>query len=291
MRVIAVLAALLITVLARGNARAQEVSAKVSPREQQVLLELFAATGGERWTKHDGWGTSSPVCDWYGVQCDFIDGDMTRPFVSGLALSSNNLEGVIPPTLADLPNLRSLNVASNHLSGSIPEPLLQRWDNHRFEFSGDGNAFSNLVVRVTVDYSASGILCAEHDDLWFRLELDEVSGRAIFQSLRCADHGSRKTYCLVREGQPGSLGQLSRGLQALGFRSFRRKYDYPFSAVTHGVYVTTTAVWGDRSQKSVETYDRQGPRKVWIAQQLFLGLLTEPFWERETHKPTCDFQK
>jgi hypothetical protein len=108
----------------------------VSPPERQVLLELFAATGGERWTKRDGWGSPAPVCDWYGVWCDFIDGDPSRPSVSGLSLPFNNLEGEIPPSIADLPHLRSMDVAHNRLSGAVPEPLLQRWDNYRFEFSG-----------------------------------------------------------------------------------------------------------------------------------------------------------
>jgi hypothetical protein len=30
---------------------------------------------------------------------------------------------------------------------------------------------------------------------------------------------------------------------------------------------------------------------VWVAQQLFLGLLAEVSWERETRKPKCDFEK
>jgi hypothetical protein len=286
------IAALIITILGHSGTPAQPRSADVSPRERQVLLEFFAATGGERWTKHDGWGSPSPVCDWYGVSCDFIDGDWSRASVAGLSLAFNNLEGEIPPSLADLPRLRLLDVTHNRLSGPVPEPLLERWDNYQFEFSGEGNAFANLVVRGAVEYSASGVLCAEHDDLQFRLEFDAISGRAVFQSVRCADAASRTTYCLVREGNaPVSLTRLSRGLKALGFARFRRQYDYPFTASTHGVYLTTTAVWGDRSRVSVETFDRQGPRRVWIAQQLFLGLATDASWERESRKPKCDFQK
>jgi len=269
----------------------QKPSGNVPSAERQLLMEFFAATGGERWTKRDGWGTSAPVCDWYGVFCDFVDGNPERPFVASLSLPLNNLEGRVPASLADLTRLQSLNVGWNRLSGSIPERLLQRWDDHQFEFSGDGNAFSDFVVRASVEYSASGTLCAVHDDLRFRLDLDAVSGRAVFQSIRCADARSRKTYCLVRDGTPGPFGRLSRELKTLRFASFSPKYDYPFSAATHGVYLTTTAVWGDRSQRSVETYDRQGPREVWLAQQLFLGLIAEASWERETRKPRCDFEK
>jgi Leucine Rich Repeat (LRR) protein len=283
--------ALIAVSLGYVHATAQQPSLNVPPSERQVLMEFYSATGGPRWKKHDGWGTSASVCDWYGVFCNVIDGDQNRPFVAGLSLDFNNLEGRIPASLGNLTRLQSLSVAGNRLSGTVPQPLLQRWDDHAFEFDGDGNVFSDFVVRVSIRYSASGVLCSEYDDLDFRAELDGISRRATFQSIRCAAPGSRTTYCLVREGTPGSLTRLSRELKALRFASFEPKYDYPFSGVTHGVYLTTTAAWGDRSRKSVETYNRQGPRDVWVAQQLFLGLLTEASWERETRKPKCDFEK
>jgi hypothetical protein len=282
---------LVAAVLGYGSAQARQPPADVSPVERQTLAEFFAATGGERWTNRDGWGTSTPVCDWYGVSCDFVDGDPNRPFAAGLSLAHNNLEGHVPASLANLPRLRSLDVSSNRLSGTIPEPLFQRWDKHQLELSGEGNAFSDVVVRASVEYSASGVLCAEHGDLRFRLELDTATGRAVFQSVRCADATSRRTYCLVREGTPGSFGRFSRELKRLGFARFEPEYDYPFSGVTHGVNLKTVAAWGDRSQSAVETYNRQGPRDVWIAQQLFLGLLAEASWERETRQPKCDFEE
>jgi hypothetical protein len=282
---------LLVAVLGCSHALAQQPSGHVSPVERRALVGFFAATGGERWTRRDGWGTAMPVCDWFGVVCDFVDGDPGRPFVTGLRLPLNNLEGRLPASLADLQRLTSLDVTSNRLSGAIPEPLLQRWDEHRLELSSEGNAFSDMVVRASVEYSAFGTLCAEHDDLRFHVDLDAATGRAVFQSVRCADAGARKTYCFVREGTPGSFARLSRELARLGFARFESNYDYVSSAVTHGVSLTTVAAWGDGSERSVATYDRQGPRQVWVAQQLFLGLLAEASWERDTRKPTCDFEK
>lgn len=287
MRIIPVL----VVALACGHAHAQQPSGNVSAVERQTLIEFFAATGGQRWTKQDGWGTSTPVCNWYGVFCDFHEGDANRPFVAGLSLALNNLAGEIPASLGHLKSLRSLDVTGNRLSGTVPELLLQRWDVHQFEFSGEGNAFSDVVVRASVEYSASGALCAEHDDLRFRVDLDALANRAVFQSVRCADAKSRRTYCFVREGTPGSFARFSRELKRLGFARFEPKYDYPFSGATHGGYLTTMATWGDKSESAVETYNRQGPREVWIAQQLFLGLLADAFWDRETRKTTCDFEK
>ena len=158
---------------------------------------------------------------------------------------------------------------------------------HQFEFSGERNAFSDVVVRASVEDSASGALCAKHDDLRFRLDLDTVTNRAVLQSVRCADAKSRRTYCVVRQGTPGSFAPFSRELKRLGFARFEPKYDYPFSGVTHGGYLTTTAAWGNKSQNSVETYNRQRPREVRIAQQLFLGLLSEASGEKETRKASA----
>jgi Leucine Rich Repeat (LRR) protein len=280
---------LILAVLGYGHTTFQQRSANASPAERQVLMQFFDATGGDRWTKKDGWGTATPVCDWYGVSCEFVDGDPNRPIVTSLDLPHNNLEGQLPPTLADLPGLRSLDVTANRLSGSVPEQILQRWDNHRFEFSGEGNTFSGFVMRTSVEYSVSGVLCGDQDEVRFRFDVDGVNGRARFQSVRCLEAKSRTTYCLVREGTPGSLGRFSRALNALGFANFQAKYDYPFSVATHGLYLTTAAKWSDRPQVSVQTYNRQGPRDVWMSQQLFLGLLAEVSWDRQFRKPKCDF--
>jgi len=160
----------------------------VPNQERQVLMELFTVTAGQSWTKRDGWGTSLPVCDWHGVSCDFVEGDANRPVVAGLSLARNNLAGTLPASLSELQHLKSLEVSRNRLTGDVPEALLQRWDTHQFEFSGEGNSFSSAVVSATLEYSASGILCAVHDDVWFRLDVDGASGRTVFQSVRCVDN-------------------------------------------------------------------------------------------------------
>jgi hypothetical protein len=269
----------------------QPSEGNVPADERRVLMESFASTGGDRWSKRDGWGTEQSVCNWYGVWCDYPDGNANRPVVAGLDLSLNNLEGTLPASLAELRHLRSLTLIGNRLSGAVPEGILERWDRHQFKFEGHGNAFSHFVVRATVELAASGTLCSSTDDLHYRAEFDESNNRATFQSVRCTRPGSRNTYCLVREGTPPSLARLSRGLKVLGFTTFRAQYDYPVGAATHGAYLTTAAVWGDGSRVSVETYSGQGPIEVWSAQQLFLGLLSEASWTRESRRPKCDFQK
>lgn len=259
--------------------------------DRRVLLELYASTGGDRWLNRTGWGTSTSVCHWYGVSCDFIDGDPDRPVVSDLDLSLNQLAGSLPASLGDLKQLRSLNVVGNKLTGHLPVALLERWDRHELELNGGGNPFSNTLARATVTYSATGALCSPTEDLRYQLEVDESTNRASFQSVRCTDVASRNTYCLVREGPSPSLLRFTRALTSLRFATFKGDYDFlPGRTMTHGEYLTTAATWGDGTQMSVRTYARQGPVEVWAAQQLFLGLLTEVSWERESRKSKCDFQ-
>ena len=279
--------ALLLTLLAISITHAPDVP----PSERRALMELYASTGGDRWSNRSGWSSANPVCEWYGVQCEYVDGDATRPVVTGLSLAFNNLDGEIPATIDDLGHLKSLSVAGNKLRGRLPERLLQRWDRHAFELDASDNAFSNAVVRATVEYSASGVLCSPTEDVRYRLEVDESKRHATFQSIRCVDATSRNTYCLVREGAAPSLLRLSRALASLGFAKLDPEYNFPFTGMTHGAFLTTEAVWGDRSKKSLRTYARQGPIEAWTAQQLFLGLLVETGWDRESRQPKCDFDK
>jgi hypothetical protein len=78
-RTLWIISAVSLAVLGCAQAGAQQLSGHVSEVERQALMELFAATGGERWTKRDGWGTSAPVCKWHGVFCDFVAGNPSRP--------------------------------------------------------------------------------------------------------------------------------------------------------------------------------------------------------------------
>src|SRR5262249_11678475 len=103
-------------------------SADVPEREREILMELFEKTNGPQWMNREGWGTSRPVCDWHGVQCDFVDGSLQNPIVTGLSLDMNNLRGKLPAALANLEHLHFLDVTGNHLTGAAPEPLLHRWD-------------------------------------------------------------------------------------------------------------------------------------------------------------------
>ncbi|NMH85961.1 leucine-rich repeat domain-containing protein [Flavivirga algicola] len=88
----------------------------VSQTERDALMALYNATDGANWTNNTNWGTSVPVCDWYGVTV--ANGSVTR-----LILNNNQLSGTIPSQLEDLTNLIELNLSNNQLFGSIPSEI------------------------------------------------------------------------------------------------------------------------------------------------------------------------
>jgi hypothetical protein len=87
--------------------------------ERGILQQLHSVTKGSEWLSSDHWLSSQPVCTWFGVQCD-VNGHVTK-----LNLSSNALDGQIPPQLSNLMYLQHLDLSNNHLTGSIPDSIGQ----------------------------------------------------------------------------------------------------------------------------------------------------------------------
>ena len=256
------------------------------PVDERTALEaLYRATDGEHWKIRTGWLTQESPCEWFGVDCQ--ESEERGSFVWGLRLGFNGLRGTLPESLVSLTHLRVLDIAGNELSGTFPEKFLVLWDQHAFELSAGWNCFSNFVTRIRLQYSASGALCAEDEDVRFTLDAGE-DGSATFRSVRCVPGTERDTHCLVRVGSMASLGRLGRALTRLGFKLLKTSYNFPFTGATHQVFLTTTVWWGDGSSKSVETYGRQGPIELWVAQQLFMACLADCSWDREYFEPRCE---
>ncbi len=91
--------------------------------ELGVLAELFAAMGGDGWTKSDGWLSDAPFEQWHGVNTDM------HGRVTSLVLTDNGLSGVIPKVLSRLTRLHQLRLGGNQVAGCIPRTLLTVADN------------------------------------------------------------------------------------------------------------------------------------------------------------------
>ena len=92
-----------------------DVSTNCADIDTGILTAFYNSTGGSDWTNKDNWLSDAPLNDWYGVSTD----ETGR--VKSLVLPGNNLRGAVPPEVADLANLRGLNLSLNDgLIGPLP---------------------------------------------------------------------------------------------------------------------------------------------------------------------------
>ncbi|WP_420615792.1 leucine-rich repeat domain-containing protein [Candidatus Palauibacter sp.] len=87
--------------------------------DRAALIALFEATGGDGWTRSEGWLGENTVGEWYGVVPDSIGRVRT------LDLASNGLAGRLPSTLGRLAQLNTIRIDGNALRGRLPTELAE----------------------------------------------------------------------------------------------------------------------------------------------------------------------
>ena len=92
------------------------VVTEIPQAECEALTALYAHGGGPGWVAGAGWLETAAPCGWAGVSCE-------AGHVSELRLRANGVTGSLAPELADLTQLRTLDLAGNHLAGGIPAAL------------------------------------------------------------------------------------------------------------------------------------------------------------------------
>jgi len=74
------------------------------------------------WKKDSNWMSEKSVCQWFGVDCQSILGNMD---VVHLNLTSNDVRGNIPLELRSLTNMILLDLSNNELEGHIPQQVFR----------------------------------------------------------------------------------------------------------------------------------------------------------------------
>ena len=99
-----------------------------------ALAAFYNATDGPNWSSNThNWLTDAPISDWGGVT---VNGRAVGECVV-TSLSGNQLSGTIPPELANLAHLESLNLYGNQLSGTIPAELGNLANLEHLDLSGN----------------------------------------------------------------------------------------------------------------------------------------------------------
>lgn len=99
----------LLSLLAFGGT-VQGQDATIPESERQALIALYESTDGPNWTRQSNWlGPSGSEAQWFGVTIE--DGHVVR-----LRLWANGVDGILPPQIGDLGELRELSFCSNPCS-------------------------------------------------------------------------------------------------------------------------------------------------------------------------------
>ena len=174
------------------------------------LSALYTATGGDEWTDNSGWDITrvpdeGALGNWYGLY-------VSEGWLLEIALRGNNLTGMLPAELSDLPNLQLLLLDNNALSGALPRSFLQLTNLQVFRFGGGAeqtlcapadDEFQTWLSNILIQ---SGPTCAklqfakEISDQWFTI------GTVISMVLPQASGGvSPHTYNLTPTTLPAGL--------------------------------------------------------------------------------------
>jgi Leucine-rich repeat (LRR) protein len=80
--------------------------------QKTILMQLFESSGGQSWKHNNGWVRHDviSICDWWGVDC--IIGTKS---VERIDLQSNNLQGIVPTSIFQLPGLKELVLKDNSI--------------------------------------------------------------------------------------------------------------------------------------------------------------------------------
>lgn len=148
---------------------------KIGPEQCDALLVFYALTNGDAWKKKDGWLKHPDPCKWHGVGCPDPDFDKVKT----LLLETNNLDGILPPEIAQLP-LTFLRLYGNRSKGAIPPSIVQM--NDLEEISLSDNQLTGEVPLAILDF----------DDLRV-LHLDRNAGLYFDTSRYTCAHAPPKT--------------------------------------------------------------------------------------------------
>ena len=182
--------------------------------QRTALMTFFNSLNGPNWNKSDSWGSSSDVCDWFGVSCclPLDDGAYCIPddpyckcnstfegLVTGLTLPDNNLKGsgmgglgstLSSRSIAALEcSLETLQLQYNSLSGTVPLSLsrltrLQTLDMNQNGLTGSLPAFIGPLTQLQfIDLSSNRLDNIFPADFCLKKQQDQITSHPLVSLL------------------------------------------------------------------------------------------------------------
>ena len=124
---------------------------KLAAEDYAILCQFYNEMGGENWTRK--WDLTTDdryIGKWYGVT---TEGD----HVKTIAVTSNNLTGDLRETIFTLPEVTSINLSNNAITGHLENVLGETYTNDKIEsvslnsnmLEGDIAPFANKLTNLT----------------------------------------------------------------------------------------------------------------------------------------------
>ncbi len=120
----------------------------ISQVECEALESFYETLSEDGWMNKTNWRFSPDVNTWYGVT---VEGGT----VTELNLQNNNLKGIIPSIISNLPNLEVLNLSGNQLKGAIPSEIFNLTNLttlYLYENSFEGSISENIGNLTNLIY-------------------------------------------------------------------------------------------------------------------------------------------
>ena len=137
-------------------------SATTPASEVAALRDFYGALGGDGWLDSDGWNSARDPCGgsepWYGITCSNAS-TSGATHVVGITLESNQLDGTLPASLANLPRLRALDLESNQVAGTTPEAICALRELETLELRSNSmsgtipSCLANCTELSVIDYT------------------------------------------------------------------------------------------------------------------------------------------
>jgi hypothetical protein len=136
-------------------ASAQGLQDQIPPSEYSALVDLYNATAGASWISNSGW-LDPQATSWFGVS-------VSSGHVSELLVYENQLNGSIPSSIGNLPQLNTISLSDNQLGGSIPDSVGNLTNLVDIDFGN--NALSGTIPSSLANLTRLGLLFLEANQL------------------------------------------------------------------------------------------------------------------------------